>query len=70
MWGSGLGAETDGRCCQGKGAVGAEKGEIGIRRGMHKGNISPKPLAEKMRGVDFYEFLQPMGLRDLSFKGQ
>ena len=37
---------------------------------MHKENISPKPLAWKMRRAEFHEFLQPMGLKAWSFEGQ
>lgn len=41
----------------------AEKGERGAYRGMHRENISSKSLAWEMRGVDFCEFLQPVGLK-------
>ena len=31
-------------------------------RGLHKENTSPKPLAGKMSGADFRDFLQPARL--------
>lgn len=42
----------------------------GAHRRMHKENISPKSLAENMRGVEFHKFLQSVGLKDWSFKSQ
>ena len=35
----------------------------GTHMGMHKKIISPKPLAWKMRGAEFYEFLKSAGLK-------
>lgn len=35
----------------------------GAYKGMKKENISPKPLAGKMKWTDFHEFLQPVGLK-------
>lgn len=32
-------------------------------REIHKENISPRPLAWKMRGVDFHEYLKPVALK-------
>ena len=42
--------------------------DSGMHRDKHK-NISPKPLAGKTRGAKFGEFLQPVGLKDWSFRG-
>ena len=43
----------------------------GTHRDVHKKNTSTKPLAGKIRGDDFHEFLQPAGLKDgvSDFKG-
>lgn len=38
-----------------------ERQEREAHRGMYKENTFPKPLAEKMRGGDFYDFLLPVG---------
>lgn len=35
----------------------------GTYKGMHMANISPEPLAWKMRGAAFYEFFQPVELK-------
>jgi len=61
----------DHRCCGREEALVAQKGKRkkGAQRETHKENTSPKPLAGKMRGVDFCEFLQPTGLKDCSFRG-
>ena len=38
--------------------------------GIHtRRTLPPKPLAGKMRGAVFCEFLQPVGLKDQNFKG-
>ena len=42
--------------------------ERGAHRGLHKENISPKPLTGKTRGADFCEVLQPAVLKDWSFR--
>ena len=62
--------EMDHGCCGGEGAMVMKKGwrEGGVHRRMHKENISPKPLAWKMRRAEFHKFLQPAGLEDRSFK--
>ena len=65
-----FGGERDGGCCRGEATLVAEKGKRGAPRGMHKENISPKPLAGKMRGADLGEFLKQVGLQDWSFRGQ
>ena len=49
-------------CCGGEKALVAKKGERGAHRDMHKENTSSEPSAGEMRGADFSEFLQPMGL--------
>lgn len=40
-----------------------------VHRGLHKKNISPKPLTGKTREAEFSEFLQPVGLKDWSSRG-
>lgn len=62
---------TDLKCYRGEGALVLEKGrrESGVHREMHKENTSPKPVAGKMRGADFCEFLQPLELKDWSWRG-
>lgn len=42
----------------------------GAHRTTHKENVNLKPLAWKMRGAEFGEFLQPEGPKASSFKGQ
>ena len=44
--------------------------ERGTDKEMHKGDISPKPLAWKMRGVEFHDFMQSARLKVWRFKGQ
>lgn len=47
--------------------------EKGNKRKEHPGthkNISPKPFVWKMRGAEFFEFLQSVGLKTWAFKGQ
>ena len=53
------------------GAVDGRKGERerGVHRGSHKENTSPKPLTGKTRGADFLKFLQPVELKECSFRG-
>lgn len=59
----------DHSCCRGEGALVAEKGERErSTEGYAKENTSPKPLSRKMREADFYEFLQPVGLKGWSFR--
>ena len=43
--------------------------ERGVHRGSHKENTSSKALTGKMRGADFGEVFQPVGLKDCSFRG-
>lgn len=43
--------------------------ESGAHMDTHKEVTSPKPLARKMRGAGFCDFLQPKGFKDWSFKG-
>lgn len=46
--------------------------EKGNKRKEHPGthkNISPKPFVWKMRGAEFFEFLQSVGLKTWAFKG-
>lgn len=43
--------------------------ERGGHKGSHEENTTPKSLAGKMRGDDFPESLQPVGLEDWSLKG-
>lgn len=49
-----------------EGAMVLEKGERQPREHnrMHKENASPNPLAGKMRGPDFHEFLQSVGFKN------
>lgn len=48
---------------------GPERSEKRAYRGTHKQNTSVKPLAGKIRGADFHEYLQTVGLEDWNFKG-
>lgn len=52
------------------GALVVEKGkkERSMQGNTHKETISPKPLAGNMRGAEFCEFLQPLGLEDWNFR--
>lgn len=53
----------DHRYCRQEGAVVLEMGWGKREREMHKKNISPKPLAWKMREAEFQEFLKRVGLK-------
>lgn len=45
--------------------------QSGAHRDVHRENMAPTfPLARKMRGADFHESLQRVGLKDWSFRGQ
>lgn len=44
--------------------------ERGAHSGMQKDNISPKLLAWKTRGIEFCEFLQPVGHKAWNFEGR
>lgn len=46
-----------------------ERNEEGAHRVIHKQKSFPKPLAWKIRGAGFHEYLKPVGLEDWSFKG-
>ena len=50
--------EMDCGCCGGEGSIVPEKGkrESGAHRGMHKENVSPKPLTLRMIRAKFCEF--------------
>ena len=65
-----FGEEMDHKYCVGEEALVTEKGErkSGMYRGMLKENTSSKPLAGKMGGADFCEFLQPAGQKNWTFK--
>ena len=65
MWFQG---EIDCVCCRTQGALVVEKGEIGAHKVTQKENTSSKPLAGKMGGADFCEFLQPAGQKNWTFK--
>ena len=41
-----------------------------VRKRSTQRNVSPKPLAWKIRGAEFRGFLQLVGLKAWSFKGQ
>ena len=63
-----LRGEMDHDCPGGKGVKLQKRvREKEAPRGMHKENTPPEPLACEMRGVDFYEFLQPAGFASLDF---
>ena len=64
MWFRG---ETNHRYYRRKGVLVMVKGER-EHRGSHKENTSPKPLAKKVKGADLPEFLQPVELKDCSFR--
>lgn len=49
---------------------GKSEGARGAHRGRRKENVSPEPLACKMRRAKFREFLPSAGLKAGSFKGQ
>ena len=68
MW---FGGEMDCEYCEGQVGIvmKKEKRKRGGQKGIHK-DTSPKPLAGKMRGDDFLEFLQSMELKVQSFKGE
>ena len=68
MWFTG---EMDHRCCGVEGALVVEKGERDRSTWENaQREYFPKPLAWKMKGAEFCEFLQPAGLKVWSFKGQ
>ena len=67
-----MGGGTGCGCCGREGDVVVEKGsrEREANKGTHRENGHPKPLAWKMRGAEDCEFLQPVELKALRFKGQ
>ena len=66
-----MGEEREQECCRGEGALATERGERGrgAHRELHEENTSLETLMEKMRGVDFCEFLQPEGPEVLAVCG-
>lgn len=65
-----MGGEKDQGYCRGERALVIERGERkrGGYRKSHKENASPKALTAKPGGADFYEFLQPVELKDWDFR--
>ena len=53
-----FGGEIDPGCCRREGALVVEKGKSAAHEDMHQEDTSLKPLAGKMSGADFHEFLQ------------
>lgn len=70
MWRGRLGEKWIAGMCRGGISAHREGKEIEDHRRMHKENISPGLLAWKMKMAEFFEFLQQVGLKACSFKGE